>query len=149
MIAELARDERGRELCKRTRFVSKYGPKRGEGDWCLLFLCSLLAREPDWTEFCDRCERERLWEACGFSHAPEYDLMRLRFIELEEHWEAFADVGMDFVADAAMRVEGLLDVVVPDATPVLSGRVPQHDCLDPVKCAHLKGRPPARVGVSS
>jgi hypothetical protein len=85
------------------------GPKRGvrakggAGDYVLLFLAYLLLRKTAMFALVDQPHAfEAIWRECGFTEAPDYQTMRNRFIELEEHWRAFAAVG-DLAIQQARR----------------------------------------------
>src|SRR4051794_10685331 len=64
LIAELAWHLLGKELCERFAFASKYGRKRLEGHWILLYLASVLAAEADWQEF--YAKWKLIIPLCGF-----------------------------------------------------------------------------------
>ena len=72
----------------------KPGPERMDGDWLLAYLAWTASRDPAIQSFCNRWSDVGIWEECGFAHAPDYNTVWLRFVEMEK-------------IDAARREEGL------------------------------------------
>jgi len=83
------------------------GPKRGvhakggAGDFVLLYFAYLLLKKVAMLSLLDQPEAfEAIWAECGFSEAPDYQTLRSRFEELEEHWKAFAAIGDEAIQQA-------------------------------------------------
>jgi hypothetical protein len=111
----------------------KLGRPRCEGDWPALYLAYVLSGSPALRPFVrNGCSKE-LWQVCGFDRAPSYQLIDLRFQELEQNSEALEFVTQALVQMAKHAEPRIGEIVMVDATAWKSPAALQH-CCHPSEC---------------
>ena len=60
------------------------GRPRLKGSWPLVYLAFVISRDPAMESFWQRWRDSALWWEAGFEFVPDYDTLRLRFVELEK-----------------------------------------------------------------
>jgi hypothetical protein len=125
------------------------GRPRLPGSWPLIYLAFVISRDPAMESFWQRWRDSALWTEAGFDVVPDYDTLRLRFVEMEklelERTERGEQTAFRLVADLligrARRHEPRIGQVVHvDGTAWQTHARLIHDCPDPMMCKELEGR---------
>ena len=117
------------ELIAATTPEHTSGRKRIAGAWCLLYLGFMLTKVQDMEPFYNRWLSSPLWELAGFERpVPSFRTMRDRFVELEQHADAFVQAANKLIQQAR-RHEPRIGVHVHfDGTAFHSHASLEHAC---------------------
>jgi hypothetical protein len=112
--------------------------KGGEGRWDLLFIAFVASRDPAMESFWHRWRSSLVWKECGFEERPDYQLMRLRFIEFEQlERRGFREAAHDLIRNAKKHDPLIGAAVIWDASRFDSVCRLEHCYTDHKKCREL------------
>jgi Transposase DDE domain len=123
----------------------KLGRPRLAGDWPAAYLAYVLSGCRALQPWYNQGSSSGLWEICGFDSRPSYQIVHLRFTELEEQWTAFAAATQDLIRHAKAAEPRIGEIVFVDATGWKSPAVLEHACSDEEACARAGGKPAAQL----
>ncbi len=122
------------------------GRPRLKGSWLLVYLAFVISRDPAMESFWQRWRDSALWWEAGFECVPDYDTLRLRFVELEkleagrgERGEktAFRHIADLLISQARRHEPRIGQVIHVDGTAWQTHARLEHVCPDPAKCSQL------------
>jgi Transposase DDE domain len=123
----------------------KLGRPRLPGDWPAVYLAYVLSGCPALQPWYNRSSSSGLWEICGFEKRPSYQLVHLRFAEMEDAWPAFIAVVQDLIGLAKAADPRIGEIVFVDASGWKSSAVLEHACIDEEACLRAGGKPSGRL----
>jgi hypothetical protein len=110
---------------------------RMQGDWLLLYLAFVLSKDTSRLSFYNRYASSPIWQECGFTTAPDYETLRIRFNELEQYWMPMRDMGRLVIGQAVRHDPEIADFWMVDSTGWQTPAGLEHCCPDPKKCRDL------------
>lgn len=116
--------------------VAKGRPRR-QGDWVLLYLAFVMSGDTSRMSFFNRYASSLIWGVCGFEAPPDYELLRLRFNELERYWEGMREMSQAIVRQAVRHDPDIADFWVIDSTGWQTPSTLEHCCTDKRRCREL------------
>jgi hypothetical protein len=123
------------------------GRPRMPGSWPPVYLAFVISRDPAMESFWQRWRDSALWAEAGFETVPDYDTLRLRFVEMEklelqrtERGEktAFRLLADTLISQAHKHEPRIGQVIHVDGTGWQTHARLIHDCPDPVACRELQ-----------
>jgi hypothetical protein len=120
------------------------GRPRLPGSWVLVYLAFVISRDPAMESFWQRWRDSALWAEAGFDRLPDYDTLRLRFVEMETRElerrtrgekAAFRAVADQLIRQARKHEPRIGQVVHVDGTAWQTHARLIHDCPDSSACA--------------
>lgn len=123
-----------RELDEATQPIYTGGRHRMRGSWALVFLAYMLTGLGDMDRFHKRWASSGLWKAAGFKHAPSSPTLYLRFVELEEHREAFEEAAHSLMRRARRHQPLVGRAVHVDGTGISTHAALEHFCPPGSSC---------------
>lgn len=117
------------DILAKAEIDHNHGPRRGPGNWPLLYLAYVIGKEANLQPWYRReSQNTALFAECGFQHVPAYPTVWERFCELEEHAEVFHEAACELILMARQcdaRVGMWWSV---DGTECQTHAQPHHDC---------------------
>jgi hypothetical protein len=111
---------------------------RLEGRFDLLYLAWICSKDPAMLSFWFTWRSSSVWKECGFEERPDYQVMRLRFIEFEElERRGFREVAQHLIQNARKRDPLIGMFLMVDETRFDSVSQHEHCCVDHAECKRL------------
>lgn len=118
------------------KFEYRFGPKRGPGNWALLYLSFVVGGHVHLQPWCKQNSRDaRLWRECGFAGPVPHKSVAERFAELEQKAEVFTEAHR-YLIQLARRHNPMIGAhVFVDGTECQTHAATHHDCGPNDDCA--------------
>jgi hypothetical protein len=118
-------------------YGTKIGRYRMKGDFGLLYLAFVLTGDTSRLSFWNRYASSPIWQECGFDAQPDYEIMRLRFNELEHYWMGVRDMGRLVIQQAVRHDPEIGEFWMVDSTGWQTPAGLEHCCTDKARCRAL------------
>jgi hypothetical protein len=124
----------------------RHGPERAPGNWALIYLLYVRSQCVSMRNFWGQDIYWPLWKEAGFDERPNDDeIVRLRFIELEQKWEHFRTTADELVSRARRFEPRIGQIVHVDATGWHTEAVLVHCCRNKKRCRRLQRQQGVRM----
>lgn len=124
---------------------------RIKGRFDLLYAAWVCSKDPAMESFWGTWRSSKVWEECGFENGerPDYQVMRLRFIEFEQlERRGFREAGQRLIRNARKHDPLIGMFLMVDETRFDSVSLHEHCCPDPKDCKALWTAQQKKLGES-
>ena len=131
---------------REVRIDHEHGPRRGDGDFGLLYLANVHSGEPRLHRWWRQVRgNHSLWKACGFDGPCSYQLLSERFAELEQFAHVFERMKNELVQMARRQEPMIGAYITVDGTECQSHSRLHHACPPGFACPDLNKPRKARA----